>query len=187
MERAMLKEGDAAPAFSARPIFGYPVEVPAGLKAGPIVLFFVPFLGSPFARRTLALLQERFADFDRRGIRIVAITQTELTAARDFVPRYHLLYPLITDPEGELQSLFDIQEDRYLLSSVRSLLSGGSGATGGTGGLMEFGVGWFNGPVRQLGAEFVLDRSGTVRMAHYASGVADVPDLDALLQCASSC
>lgn len=183
MEREMLKVGDAAPAFSARPIFGYPVEIPKGLESGPVVLCFVPFLGSPFARRTLALLQERFADFDRRGIRIVAITQTELTAARDFVPRYHLLYPLITDPEGSIQELFDIQTDRYLLSSVRSLLGGG----GGGGGLMDFGVGWFNGPVRQLGAEFVLDRSGTVQFAHYATGIADVPDLDALLQCASSC
>jgi hypothetical protein len=48
-------------------------------------------------------------------------------------------------------------------------------------------VGWFNGPLRQLGAEFVLDRSGTIQMAHYANGVTDSPDLDALLQCASSC
>jgi peroxiredoxin len=183
MEREMLKEGDPAPAFSARPIFGYPVEIPESLRSGPIVLVFVPYLGSPFARRTLALLQERFADFDRRGVRIVAITQTDLTAARDFVPRYHLLYPLITDPDGELQSLFDIQEDRYLLSSIRGLI----GRRQRAGGLFDFGVGWFNGPVRQLGAEFVLDRSGTVRCAHYATGVTDVPDVDALLTCATSC
>ena len=128
MEREMLKEGDTAPAFSARPIFGYPVEIPQGLTDGPIVLCFVPFLGSPFARRTLAMLQERYADFDRRGIRIVAITQTDLTAARDFVPRFHLLYPLITDPDGTLQSLFAIQEDRYMLSSLRSVMGGNGGS-----------------------------------------------------------
>jgi peroxiredoxin len=183
MERHMLEKGDAAPGFSARPIFGYPVEIPQGLTDGPIVLCFVPYLGSPFARRTLATLQERFADFDRRGIRLVAVTQTELEAARDFVPRFHLLYPLITDPDGALQALYDIQEDRYMLSSLRSMVSGGSGSRGA----FQFGVGWFNGPLRQLGAEFVLDRSGTIQMAHYANGVTDSPDLDALLQCASSC
>lgn len=179
----MLKEGDPAPAFSARPIFGYPVEIPKSLADGPIVLCFVPFLGSPFTRRTLADLQDRYADFDRRGIRIVAVTQTDLTAARDFVPRFHLLYPLITDPDGALQGIFDIQEDRYMLSSLRSIVAGGSGSRGA----FQFGMGWFNGPLRQLGAEFVIDRSGIIRMVHYATGVTDSPDIDALLQCASSC
>ena len=183
----MLKEGDTAPEFQARPIFGHEVDVPDGLDTRPLVLCFVPFLGSPFARRALAMLQERCADFDLIGARLVAITQTDLTAARDFVPRYHILFPVISDPDGQLQSLFDIQEDRFLLSSLRAALRGNSHGARPSQSVFEFGVGWFNGPVRQLGAEFVIDHQGTVQYARYASGVMDTPDVEALLACAASC
>ena len=57
MGNSMLQAGENAPPFTARPIFGHSIAVPDGLSSQPLVLCFLPILGSPYARRTLATLQ----------------------------------------------------------------------------------------------------------------------------------
>jgi len=178
----MLQAGDSAPSFTARPIFGNSIAVPSGLASEPLVLCFLPILGSPYARRTLSTLQERFADFDRKGIQIAAIAPARLSDAQDFVPRYHLLFPLVADEDGHLGELYKLREDRYFLSTVRSALKGGASLKG-----MKFGIGWLRGPLRQLGAQFVLDKHGTIQYVNYPRSLTEDVNIEDLLACASSC
>ena len=180
----MLKSGDQVPSLSARPIFGPALTLPADLAAGPLILHLCGSLASPFVRQGLALFQARFADLDRRGVRVVAISQSAVEAAQDFVPRHHLLFPLIADPDGSLSAPWGVQRDALLLRSARHLLLGGGLAR--LGDALGHGVGWTAGAVRQQGATFLLGRDGTVRYAHYAAGISEPPPVEALVLCVAS-
>ena len=176
----MLNEGDGAPAFSIRPIFGHQICVPAEETAGLLVLTFVGSLASPFTRRWLAAFQDQFADFDRVGARVAAVAACAVEDAQDFVPRYHLLYPLAAEPEGTIAAQYAVQQDRMLLRSLRG------GLLQNTRSALSFGVGWGGGSIRTLPAAFVIAPAGDVRWSQYANSIADVPDIEGLLQCVSS-
>jgi peroxiredoxin len=180
--RDRLEVGDLAPPFEQRPVFGLPVTVPT--SGHPLVLLFVRHLGDPFARQALAEVQKRYADFDRLGIKMAAITQTELTTARDFVPRYHVLCPVVTDPEGQLHKSYGIGCDRFLVGSLKGLVQGSPGRLAAA---LNLGHGKLAGPARQLTAEFVIDRAGRIAAARYAESITDGPHLNDLLKVASSC
>lgn len=173
----MLNEGDNAPAFSIRPIFGEPTTIPDGARR-PLVLTFTGSLASPFSRRWLAAFQDRFADFDRRGVRVAAIARCAVPDAQDFVPRYHLLYPLAADPDGTIAEQYGVRSDRMLIGSLRSgLLSEARSA-------LSYGVGLGRGSLRTLPAAFYIDGDNTIRAALYSPSIAGAPDIEALLQCA---
>ena len=181
----MLSAGAAAPSFSAKPIFGRTISVPESLDSGPLVLFFVRSLASSFGRQSLAEIQERYADFDREGIRVVAISPSSWEVATDFVPRRQLLFPLVADSDGELAKRYQLSSDRWMLRSVSGLLAGGYQrawkAVQQGHGLMKLNH------LPRLGGEFVIDRSGTLAYAQYAASALDGPDLDVVLECACAC
>lgn len=172
----MLQKGDPAPPFEARPVSGLPVVCPPA--SGLLVLCFVRHLGSPFARQTLAELQGRFADFDRAGARVVAISHCGLTTARDFVPRHHLLFPLVADVDGALHKRFGLGHDRWFIQTMKGVARIPWRRTVRA---LRQGVGATGGPIRQLSAEFVVGRDGRLAHASYACHVFAGPDLDALL------
>lgn len=176
----MIHEGDRAPTFNIRPIFGTPISPSKDVVGGPLVLTFVGSLASPFVRRWLSAFQDNHAEFDRLGAQVAAVATCGVTEAQDFVPRYHLLFPLAADPEGGIAAAYGVKTDRILLKSLRN------GLLQDLRGAMAFGVGWGQGAVRQMPAVFVLDRNGTVKLTQYAAGIADVPDIQALVQCVRS-
>ena len=175
-----LGVGEPAPTFEAQPVFGLPVAVPT--PSQPLVLLFIRHLGDPFARQTIVEAQARYADFDRRGIKLAAVTQTDLTFARDFVPRNHVLFPIVTDPEGHLQRLYGIDRDPYLLDSLKAALTGCKSRLVAA---LQMGHGKKAGPFRQLPAEFVIDTNGSLVYAHYGQSITDGPNIDQLLEAAS--
>ena len=177
-----LQTGDPAPTFEERPVFGLPVRVPT--EGRPLVLVFIRHLGDPFARQTLSEIQGRYADFDRAGVLIAAVTQTDLDTARDVVPRYHVLCPVVTAPEGALQALYGIRSDRLLLGSLKGLVSGSPSRLLAA---LQHGHGKKAGPSRQLPAEFVIDRAGQIAHLRYSTSITDGPHLDDLLRIATRC
>jgi len=144
-------------------------------------------LGCPFAKESLALAQEWFSEFDRLGVTVVAITQSGVELARDFVPRHQLLFPLATDPEGSVHERYEIEH----VGMEKALM--GALAERGPHGLLNAvlshrwlpGTDVQNRPHGQLPAEFLVSRDGELRYVHYAESICDMPDMEALLACAA--
>jgi len=166
----MLPAGVTAPRLEAQPVFGLPVRVPdpGGRKLG---VFFVGDLGDT---ATLERLQDGVRDAELAGIAFVVVTRTPLTEARDLVPRLHLLFPVVCDPEGRTFDAWGIRGDavaarlrgilrldpRAAFSLVRRLPSHGFGA--------PFGAG-------------LVDGEGRVRWSQQGPGRVTVPDLAGLM------
>lgn len=178
----MLQVGDRAPPFSLQPVFGRPVRVPEEGDGRSLVLCFVRPLWSPWARAALARLQESFADFDRAGARLVAVTPSSRAVALDFVPRYHVLFPVVVDREGELCERYRVGRDRWLAGTVRALVGGEFRRVPH---VLGFGVGRPEGALRRLPAEFVV-RNGRLAYVRYARSITALPDVEALHACIAS-
>lgn len=169
----MPAPGETAPLFTARPVFGLPFDLKDQVQSGPVLVVFVRSLASPVTRSLLAQLQAAFPRLDQHGVRVVAVTTSALEPARDFVPRYHVLFPVICDPTGELFRRFDIPKDGPGLALLRSV----TGIANLTGAL-SLGHGR---PEREAWGQrpacYLVDRGGEVREAWVGSGVWDLPDL----------
>lgn len=177
-EADMLQVGDQAPALELHPVFGLPVHTAQGTL---VVAILRPLSGST-ARLTIARLTEALPRFDTEGFRIVGITRTDLTLARDFVPRNHVLFPIVDDESGTVQAAFGVETDKGFVKSALglrpSLLQSASEALG-------LGRAWNELPSATLPAWFVL-RDGKVVYAHYARSVLEQPDIEALWKAATS-
>ena len=173
---APLDVGDPAPPFDRQPVFGRRVRVPG---PRPVALFFVGGLASPFARAALFAIQERVADLDLAGLDAVAVAPGRLEAARDFVPRHHLLFPLVLDEDGALARQWRIGRDPWLLQTLKGL---GRVPLRPALRALELGAGRPDGGGRRLASQFIVDTDGTLRHARHACSILALPDVDALLK-----
>lgn len=113
----MFQVGDASPELTLSPVFGLPVKLHQGVS---IVCFMRPLSGST-ARSTIQVLTEAWPRFDAEGFKLVGVTRTDLTFARDFVPRHHVLFPIVVDERGELFAQFGVGKDTGFLKTAMSL------------------------------------------------------------------
>ncbi len=120
----MLTKGDAVPGMTLTPVFGRSITLPADLHGGPLIVVFMGALASSRTRGVVALLQEAYADLDREGTRLVVVTGSALERARDFVPRYHLLFPLVVDEDGGHRVAFGLVPGGGLIEQVRGWVDG---------------------------------------------------------------
>lgn len=164
-----MKVGDLAPSFTLQPVFGLPVVVPGSLT---LLLFLRP-LGSSNTRAMLAAMQEAHREFD--GVQVVQFTRSSLEHARDFVPRQHLLLPLVCDPEGEWYARFGVVDG--LLSAFldpRGMLQFPQRLLGGHGPL--------EAPYGQRAAALVVGADGVIRWAWYGKSIFSLPEIPSMLE-----
>lgn len=179
----MLQVGEDAPRFSAQPVFGLHVELEKQTSRYPLVICFLPHTGSPFCREAMAKLQAAYASFDVNGIQVLVVTPASMDVANDYVPRYHILFPVVCDPQFELFGLYDVPK------------GGASGALKSlrpdklVQNLRAFrrGLGPVEGVETQLPAFFVVAPGGKLAYAKYGTAISDQPDVDALLEAARQC
>ncbi len=170
----MLSPGDPAPSFERRPVFGLPVQVPSAV---PLLLCFVRSLSSPLTRERLAQLQARHGDFDVLGIRVAAITDSKVELAQDFVPRYHVLAPVVCDPEQALFEQYGVGGHNPVLGRLRGL---GVANVRGAFRALKHGVGPIERRQLRLPAQFLI-QDGRVLAARYAQSLGEDLALDEML------
>ncbi len=176
----MLTVGESAPSFRVQPVFGLPVDVEDHTSRYPLVICFVSSLGSPLTRQTLADLLEHYAEFDVIGAQVVAVTRSGLPVCQDFVPRQHVLFPVLSDPGGDLYTQYEVTGKGWKSAvkaldprSVRKAMNS-----------IKLGVGRPERGHSQLPAEFVVAPGGELVHVRYGSSLSDTPQVDQLLAAA---
>lgn len=169
----MFQPGDVAPQWVLNPIMGLPVDMK---RASTVLVFLRPLVGGT-SRVSVTRLQEAWPRFFADGIQLVTFTRTDLTFARDFFPRHHVLFPMVVDESGQYFDGYQVGTDRGFIGTLRGL---GPTALRALRGSLEAGRAGWGMPSTQLPAEFVVGADGRVRYAHYATSVLDQPDLEAL-------
>ncbi len=168
-----LRPGDLAPPLRLQPVFGVQVAVPDPSAAS--ILLFLRGLGSPSTRTLLGEIQDRHQELD--GIQVVQFTTSPLEVARDYVPRHHLLHPLIVDPPAEHYTAYGVGRDRGF---VRTLLD--LPGLAAMPGRLSFGLGAHHPPLDQLPGAFVVGRDGRLRYCWIGRSIWNLPDVDVLIE-----
>ena len=178
----MLKAGGVAPQIDMQPVFGLRVNLQKWVEKRAAVIIFVRGLNDPFCRQAMASIQEEYPKFDLAGIQVLVVTRSNLETARDFVPRYHVLAPVIADSEGALFEAFGVssagmkQTLKALVGDITKMNEG-----------FKFGVGLPEGVSKQFPAEFVIGKDLNVVYANLGDRFSHQPDLAKLLEVASTC
>jgi peroxiredoxin len=165
----VLKPAEAVPTVEMKPVFGRAVSLPSSLNKGRLLLVFVGALSNPRADRVLTGLGEIYGDLERAGVRLVAVTGSSERRAQDYVPRHHVLFPVVVDEDSTLRVCFGLPKRARGLARLREPISAIKTR------IMEPQA---DGPM----AWFLLGVDGRIQ-----SGAQAQPDPEALLAAALDC
>lgn len=173
----MLRPGDLAPAFHLQPVFGRPVDLDQLTARRPVVLVFLRAATATQSRIAVETLHELMPRLDAEGIPLIGFLRGGRESVYDFVPRHHVLFPVVWDETGEWYAAYGVQEDKMYLGTLRH-----AGAGVLRSAIAALGEG--RGPIEDgnnvLPAELVIGPGRRVVYAHYADSILHQPNLEDL-------
>lgn len=94
--------GEPAPDLELPDTHGTPVRL-SGLRGAPVALVFFPFAFSGICTSELCELRDNIADFEARGVRLLAISTDPVFALRAWAKEERFGFDLLSDfwPHGE--------------------------------------------------------------------------------------
>jgi peroxiredoxin len=164
----VIRVGDTAPALAGQPVFGLPFALDRARHRGSVAVAFLAALSARATHQNLAALTSIWPRVDAEAGGIVVVSASPLETARDFVPRHHVLFPMLVDETGEAASAWGVGRARGLSAAIRRARP--------TFVHNAMSV-WRNGQplpernVDQLPAIFVVNPDGRVALAWYGDAV----------------
>lgn len=172
----ILRAGDRAPVLEASPVFGLRVRTPP-VRGDGCVLLFVPDLDTGAGRRCVEETHGRLAALHLADLSVVLVTRSPLPVGRDFVPRHHVLFPVVCDGTGEWFGAWGLDPGPARQGGLAGLVSAVQDAVAarlrGVGGRSVAG-----------GGAFVVGSDGTVRFAEVTPSAPAPSVLEALWKAA---
>jgi peroxiredoxin len=150
----------------------------AGEAAGKkTVLLFLRYFGCTLCRLDMHFLREKYGEITAAGGQVFVVLQSDPVLVARETSADPFPFKIICDPHQELYCRFDIKPARSKLG-----LAGGK-TLAKMVRLKKYGFahGEYEGDELQLPACFVLDKTLTIRYAHYAKNLADIPGPDELV------
>jgi peroxiredoxin Q/BCP len=112
-----LKIGDAAPDFRATAIggeYGTGREVSLGdFRGKPLVLYFYPKDDTPGCTVQACGLRDNWGDLGKEAA-VFGVSVDPAESHTKFIEKYHLPFPLLSDPEHELVNVYGVWVDKSM-------------------------------------------------------------------------
>jgi peroxiredoxin Q/BCP len=134
-----LKEGTKAPGFSAASSEGGEVSL-EGLRGRVVVLYFYPKDDTPGCTKEACSFRDAESDMRKLGAVVLGVSKDGLDSHDKFKAKYHLNFPLLSDPDGKIIAAYGVWKDKSIF------------------GHTALGI---------VRSTFVIDRDGIVRKAWY--------------------
>ena len=100
-ERGMLKIGDPPPPFSLQDTDGRTVTAPGDFAGNTVVVHFWADW-CPYCLEEMPVLDKLYRQYKKQGLRVYAVNVGQgLDAARAYVSRVKITYPVLLDTEGK--------------------------------------------------------------------------------------
>lgn len=112
--------GDTAPDFSLPDQDGVMRSLSSMLVSGPVVLFFYPAALSRGCTKESCHFRDLGAEFTALGAQRIGISMDSVERQATFSERNSLDYPLLSDREGEVATLFGVKRPVDLLRVKRA-------------------------------------------------------------------
>lgn len=105
---ANVSMGENAPAFELPDHQGQPWNLSGQLQAGPVMLVFYRGDWCPYCNGQLAGFARQYAEFERRGTQVTAISADPPENSVEMVGKLMVPFPLLSDPRGDLAKRYGL-------------------------------------------------------------------------------
>jgi peroxiredoxin len=168
----------AAPAAQVYDTGGATIDLASYWARQPTLIFFLRHAGCALCRVHLHALRDAYAEFQRRGAAIVAVTFADSHGAAQLTRAQRLPFPVLADPSRHAYRVFGMLEGSLadalgpdvLLRQLAQALRGN--------------IPYINpvhATITQLGGTVIVDRAGVVQFAHVATPIYNYPAVEQYL------
>jgi thioredoxin-dependent peroxiredoxin len=109
-----LKEGDAAPEFSA-PTQGGRILSLKELKGTPVVLYFYPKDDTPGCTKEACAFRDIYADFRKAGAVVLGVSPDAEKSHQKFIDKFNLPFPLLADTEKKIVNEYGVWGEKRFM------------------------------------------------------------------------
>lgn len=166
-----LQPGMHAPDFQTVDLFGNHVDL-AAYRGNPLLLSFFRNAACAMCNLRVHQLIERYADFQRAGLEIVAVFESPAASMRHYVGTQDAPFSLVADPYADLYTLYGVESSEEKITATMAMAATqqriGEAAAHGFELTAEPGSNFLRMP-----ADFLIDSDGVILDAHYAGYVWD--------------
>jgi peroxiredoxin len=176
IETLALAAGAKAPGFEAQTLQGGRLTLES-LRGGPVLLKFYRFATCPVCNLHLRQFIRRHGELATAGVRAVVFFHSPRARLEKTIEE-RLPFDVVPDPRKEIFGAYGVTRStrgmfhpRVMAAFARALVAGFSP------GMLSH-----DGGIQGHPADFLIDASGTVRLAHYGAHYADSLGTDAVLK-----
>jgi peroxiredoxin Q/BCP len=110
----MLKEGTAAPNFTAKTANGETVKL-KDLRGRRVVLYFYPKDDTPGCTKEACSFRDEFADFKKSGIEVLGVSPDSEASHKKFAAKYKLPFTLLADPDHAIADTYGVWGEKKFM------------------------------------------------------------------------
>ncbi len=114
-----MDKGDSAPDFELPDEDGVPRRLSELAASGPVVLFFYPAAMTPGCTIESCHFRDMKAEFEAVGAQRVGISADEVDKQKKFSDKHEFDFPLLSDPDGAVATLFGVRRRFTKLSPTK--------------------------------------------------------------------
>jgi len=103
----MIKEGDAAPDFSARDTNGNTVRL-SELRGKKVVLYFYPKDDTPGCTIEACAFRDAHSVYEERGIKVLGVSLDDESSHQAFTSKYSLPFTLLSDTDHTVSNAYGV-------------------------------------------------------------------------------
>ena len=112
--RLGLKEGDAAPEFSAATNGGGRVAL-ADFKGKNVILYFYPRDDTPGCTKEACAFRDHFAEFKKRGAVVLGVSTDPVKSHDKFVEKFKLPFTLLADDDKQMVAAYGVWGEKSFM------------------------------------------------------------------------
>ncbi|MGA9777900.1 MAG: thioredoxin-dependent thiol peroxidase [Limisphaerales bacterium] len=109
-----LKEGDAAPDFSAATNGGGRVAL-ADFRSKNVILYFYPKDDTPGCTKEACSFRDQFAEFKKRGGVVLGVSTDPVKSHDKFVEKFKLPFPLLADEDKRMVTAYGVWGEKSFM------------------------------------------------------------------------
>ncbi|HEY8896109.1 MAG TPA: thioredoxin-dependent thiol peroxidase [Niastella sp.] len=111
-----LKEGDKAPAFSARDQNGKKVSL-SELKGKKVVLYFYPEDDTPTCTIQACNLRDNYALLKKNGFEVLGVSPNDEKSHKKFETKFSLPFTLLADPDHVIINKYGVWGEKQMFGN----------------------------------------------------------------------
>jgi len=161
-----IAPGAEAISFEVEDIFGQSVRL-EDFRDRKLLLSFYRYASCPLCNLRIHELTKRSAEFEKRGLSMVAFFQSPAESIRKYVSKHEAPFPIIPDPEHNVYNKYGVE------SSVGGFLGGMLGIDSPKAMLKGFLPGKMEGTWTLMPADFLIGPDLKVQEAFYGNKISE--------------